>query len=73
MTSAATYWRTLRHLKPGQITGRIVFKLRRPRASVAPAAALRAQSGPWVRPAPRLPSLQAPMTFDLLNERHALD
>ena len=72
MTSAATYWRTVRHLKSGQIWGRIAFKLRRPRADLAPAPALRARSGAWVRPAPRLPSLQAPLTFDLLNERHAL-
>ena len=72
MTSPATYWRTLRHLKPGQIAGRIAFRLRRPRADERAAPPLRAASGAWVRPARRLQSLDAGGVFDLLGERHAL-
>ena len=73
MIGPATYWRTVRHLKLGQITGRIAFRLRRPRADVRPAPPLATASGRWVAPARRNQSLHAPATFDLLGERHALE
>ena len=73
MTGPATYWRTVRHLKLGQITGRIAFRLHRPRADVRPPPPRADVSGRWVAPAQRGQSLHAPATFDLLGERHALD
>ncbi|MEO5844531.1 MAG: alginate lyase family protein [Caldimonas sp.] len=72
MTSPGTYWRTVRHLKAGQLTGRIAFRLRRPTADLRPAPDRRVRSGPWAMPARRPASLHAPATFDLLGERHAL-
>ena len=73
MTGPATYWRTVRHLKLGQITGRIAFRLHRPRADVRPPPPRADVSGRWVAAAQRGQSLHAPATFDLLGERHALD
>jgi uncharacterized heparinase superfamily protein len=73
VTRAGTYWRTVRHLKPAQITDRISFRLRRPRADLRPPPPRRPVTGRWVPPARRGPSLEAPVTFDLLGERHALD
>ena len=73
MTGPATYWRTVRHLKLGQITGRIAFRLHRPRADVRPPPPRADVSGRWVAPAQRGQSLHAPATFDLLGERQALD
>jgi len=73
VTGPATYWRTVRHLKLGQITGRIAFRLHRPRADVRPPPPRADVSGRWVAPAQRGQSLHAPATFDLLGERHALD
>ena len=73
MTGPATYWRTVRHLKLGQITGRIAFRLHRPRADVRPPPALATPTGRWVAPARRGQSLHAPATFDLLGERHTLE
>ena len=73
MTGVATLWRTVRHLKAGQIAGRIAFKLQRPRADRRPAPPRRSVRGRWVAPAARGASLEAPATFDLLGERHALD
>ncbi|MEO8312690.1 MAG: alginate lyase family protein [Caldimonas sp.] len=72
MTSPGTYWRTVRHLRAGQLTGRIAFRLRRPSADLRPAPDRRVASGPWATPARRLQSLEAPATFDLLGARHAL-
>ena len=72
MTSPATYWRTVRHLKPAQIAGRIAFRLRRPRVDARPAPELRARTGAWVTPARRRQSLVGPDSFDLLGERHDL-
>ena len=50
--------------------GRIWFRLLRPSPDLSPAPALRAQSGPWVLPARRRPSLIAVGRFCFLNETH---
>jgi len=72
VTGPGTYWRTIRHLKFGQISGRIAFRWRRPRADVRPPPPRATASGRWIAPARRAQSVHAPATFDLLGERHAL-
>jgi len=67
MTSLGTYWRTLRHLKPRQFTGRVVFKLARPTANLAAPPQCRHNTGPWVVPAARSASLLAPQRFCFLG------
>ena len=73
MIGPATYWRTVRHLRLGQIAGRIAFRLHRPRADMRPPPPRADAKGRWVAPARRSQSLHAPATFDLLGERHSLD
>lgn len=67
MVAAGTLWRTVRHLKPRQFTGRLAFRLGRPQLNLATAPALRAWSGPWALPAGREASLLAPGRFRFLN------
>lgn len=67
MTSLGTLWRTVRHLKPGQITGRVTFRLRRPKPQMAPPPPRRLWSGPWALPAARRPSLVGPQRFRFLG------
>ena len=67
MSSLGTLWRTVRHLKPGQVTGRVLFRLRRPTPQLAPAPARRPWPGPWALPAARRPSLLGPQRFSFLG------
>ena len=67
MSSLGTLWRTVRHLKPGQVTGRVLFRLRRPAPQLAPAPARRPWPGPWALPAARRPSLLGPQRFSFLG------
>jgi uncharacterized heparinase superfamily protein len=67
MTSVGKLWRTVRHLKLGQVTGRISFRLRRPKPQTAPPPPRRPWSGPWVLPAARRPSLLGPQRFSFLG------
>lgn len=69
----ATYWHTLRHLKPVQFYGRVWFRLSRPRIARKPAPALRPLAGAWVAPAEREPSFSGTAHFRFLNEEHDLD
>lgn len=73
MTSPGTLWRTVRHLKPSQVTGRIARRIVRPRLPDRPVPPRAAVTGPWHPPARREPSFRSPATFDLLGECHALD
>lgn len=74
MTSVlATYWHTLRHLKPVQFYGRVLFKLRKPRVDLRPAPPVRPLLGAWVMPARREPSFSGEAHFCFLNEAHDLD
>jgi len=73
MTGLGRLWRTVRWLKAGQVTGRLRFRLQRPRPDLRPAPPLRAAVGAWVAPAAREASLIAPTRWLLLNEEHALD
>jgi uncharacterized heparinase superfamily protein len=74
VTSLGTYWRTLRHLRPRQLTGRLRMRLLpHPAADLREAPPRRHVARPWAGPARREPSLLPPATFDLLGERHGLD
>jgi uncharacterized heparinase superfamily protein len=65
-------WRTLRWLKPTQITGRARFALLRPQPDLRPAPPLLHATGPWQRPAARDASLVGPTRWQLLAEEHEL-
>ena len=64
---AGRFWRTVRHLRPVQIYGRLLFRLSRPRPETAAAPAVRRVSGIWHTPARRRPSLTGPTRFRFLN------
>lgn len=65
-------WRTVRHLRPVQIYGRLRFWLARPRPELSAAPILRKQVAVWQVPARRTPSLSAPGSFWFLNEAGSL-
>jgi uncharacterized heparinase superfamily protein len=67
MTTLGTLWRTVRHLKLGQLVGRVAFRLRRPKPRLAPAPARRRWAGPWTLPAARRRSLVGPQQFRFLG------
>ncbi|HEX4199624.1 MAG TPA: alginate lyase family protein [Caulobacteraceae bacterium] len=62
--------RTVRHLKPIQVFGRLVEPLPRPAPAPAPAPGRRSLARPWAPPAERAPSLVGPARLRLLNEEH---
>lgn len=62
------FWRTVRHLRPVQVYGRLWYRLSRPRPDLSPAPNLRSLTGPWRPPACRAPSLTGPGAFRFLNE-----
>jgi len=64
---ALLYARTLRHLKPVQVTGRLRMKLIRPALPAATAAPRRATVGPWAIPAEKPQSLLGPARFRALS------
>lgn len=72
-TSVGTLWRTVRHLKPRQITERIIFRLRRPVPNLSPAPPRRPWLGKWTLPAARRASLVGPQRFRFLSVEGELD
>jgi uncharacterized heparinase superfamily protein len=73
MSLVGRYWHTLRHLRPSQLSGRVLFRLHRPAADTRVAPRRRLQTGPWITPALRRVSLIGPRRFALLNEERDLD
>ena len=73
LASIARYWHTLRHLKPVQFHGRLWFRLRRPRADLRTAPALRRPADGWQAPARRAASMAGARQFRFLNEEASLD
>jgi len=63
----ALYWNTLRFLRWTQITGRLLFVLKRPKVDTSPAPPVRARTGMWTPGARRQPSLVSPTVFRFLN------
>lgn len=73
MTSIGRFVRTVSHLRAAQVVGRLRFRLQRPRPDPSPAPALRPETGEWVLPARRQPSLVGPARFRFLNVERALN
>ncbi len=61
------YWRTLRHLKPVQIYGRILFRVVQPRPQPTATPPFRHCDGVWRIPARRAASMIGPRVFRFLN------
>lgn len=68
MNKVALYFHTLRHLKPIQIWGRFVYRLRSPTPDLLPAPDRRRLTGVWREPAARRQSLMSETRFNFLNE-----
>jgi uncharacterized heparinase superfamily protein len=68
----STYFHTLRHLRPRQIVGRLVHRLRRPRPDLRPAPPLRKVPGHWTSACARTPSLLGPDEAVFLNQPRRL-
>lgn len=66
------YWHTLRYLQPGQVYGRVLFKLRRPRPKLGLAPPLSVVTGQWSLPARREPSLFDGEVFEFLGVQGGL-
>lgn len=67
MPGPLIYWRTIRHLRPVQIWGRLRFRLARPSVQVRAAPSVRERTGDWTPPAKRLASLVAARRFRFLG------
>ncbi len=65
-------WRTVRHLKPIQIYGRLWFRLKKVRPDLSPAPPLRTLGGSWSPTPARAVSLVGPMRFRFLNKEYEL-
>lgn len=63
---AFLYWHTIRHLRPHQVYGRILFHAWKPSVDLRPAPPRRRVIGPWVMPAVREPRMTGPSTLRLL-------
>jgi uncharacterized heparinase superfamily protein len=75
MSAALRYWETVRHLKPVQIYGRLIFRLVKPRPDLRAAPRRREmQPGGWRAPVPRPGSYRPPDNFEFLGiERRLAD
>ena len=60
------YWQTARWLRPGQVYGRLWFRLHRPRPDLRPAPVLRPARGTWTGCA-RTASMTGPDSFRFLS------
>ena len=63
---------SVRHLRPGQILGRLWFRLYRPRPGVRNLPRLCLPAGPWASPAAREPILTVPGHACLLGQVHPI-
>lgn len=72
MAGLATYWHTVKYLKPVQIYGRLLHHLPRRMNVGGFVPALEPADGSWTSPAPANPSLLAPGRFRFLNEERDL-
>jgi len=67
------YWHTLKHLRPVQLYGRVLFRLHRPRVKATVfSQTLRVSKGNWHNPAARAASMLGPTQFRFLNQTHTL-
>jgi uncharacterized heparinase superfamily protein len=73
VTSAATLWRTVRHLRAEQLIGRAWFRVARPRPDPRPAPPRRVWRGTWAATAEHTASLVGPFQLRLLNEEYDIE
>lgn len=73
MPALLRLWRTVRHLRPVQVYGRVWFRLARPKPDFSPAPSLRQATGSWCEPARRHPGLIGKGAFHFLNEEGSLE
>jgi uncharacterized heparinase superfamily protein len=66
------YWHTARHLRAGQVVGRVRFRLARPLPDRGPPPPLRARFGPWCAPPARRRSWLAGDVARFLNVERPL-
>jgi uncharacterized heparinase superfamily protein len=66
------YFHTLRHLRAGQIVGRLRHRLYHPRPDLREPPARRALAGPWCTQALREPTMLGPAHFQFLNDARQL-
>jgi uncharacterized heparinase superfamily protein len=67
IASAGRWYHTVRHLKPVQIYGRLLFRVPRRAPTRAPSSQLRFASGPWADPVAKRPTMSGPNTFTFLG------
>lgn len=72
LQTASLYWRTIRHLRPGQIAARFFQRLPRASLSSQPAPPARTAVGPWAVPISRPASILSPSRFRFLNREATL-
>lgn len=73
MGTIANYWHTLRHLKPVQVYGRVLFWAHRPKVDQGHLPVPRPlQARNWITSVRRRRSLVGPKTFRLLNSERKL-
>lgn len=72
LAKAGRLWRTVRHLKPVQIVGRLKFRFWTPSPDCKAAPMLRSVPGVWIDSAKRQPSITGIETFCFLNEAGSL-
>lgn len=72
VTHAGTLLRTVAHLRPRQIAGRVWHRLYRPRPRLDAAPPVSPVRGVWLAPARRAPSMVAPEAFRFLNDTRSL-
>ncbi len=70
--TAGTLLRTVVHLRPLQIAGRVWRGLYRPRPRLDAAPSVSLMRGVWVAPARRAASMVGPETFRFLNDTHSI-
>lgn len=66
-------YRTVKYLKPVQIYGRILFKLRKPKPSFAHAPLMRKSTGKWIKPAQRHQSMVGATKFLIFGDECDID
>lgn len=71
-TQFLLYFHTLRYLKPVQVWGRVIFRLRSPHPDLRVAPDLRGPLTGWHSPAPRIQSQLAETRFRFLNVEHEI-
>ncbi len=73
LARAGQFWRTVRHLRPVQVSARLRYRLARPRPDLAPPPPRASGFGVWQAKAARPASMSAPQRFTLLGQTEDLD